>query len=154
MKSIKQMVNEALTVNEASVKYDDKTVYHFNTSTQVEDAKVGNKWYNVKAGETCRLIDDNGEISTVQLMSGEIVNVESNLVVENQIDENYTNDDLRKAGIPLNYDERNGHIPDFSDEALLNEYKISLQHKPKFDPFPGEYRRALAIELSKRNIKH
>jgi hypothetical protein len=69
-------------VNENKQKYADDITYTINKSTEVEDAKIGNKFYNVKKGEKVRLIDDNGEIATVELASGEIVNIESEFVNE------------------------------------------------------------------------
>lgn len=71
----KQCINE-------STKYADNITYTITADTQVEDSKIANKFYNVKHGDKVRLIDDNGEIATVELSSGEIVNIESNFVNE------------------------------------------------------------------------
>ena len=61
----------------------DTHKYKITINTEVEDHRIGNKFYNVKKGEKVELIDDDGDIATVKLHSGEIVNIESKYVVEN-----------------------------------------------------------------------
>lgn len=74
------MIPESL-VNEA------KEMYKIAIDTEVEDSKIGNKFYSVKKGEKVELIDDDGEIATVKLKSGEIVNIESEYVIESLVNE-------------------------------------------------------------------
>lgn len=65
-----------------SVITEKKEMYKIAIDTEVEDAKIGNKFYNVKKGEIVELIDDDGDIAKVKLKSGEIVNIESEHVNE------------------------------------------------------------------------
>ena len=68
-----------------SVVTEKKEMYKISIDTEVEDSKIGNKFYNVKKGEKVELIDDDGDIATVKLKSGEIVNIESKFVIESVV---------------------------------------------------------------------
>lgn len=73
--------DEAVFVKE-SVVTEGKEMYKISINTQVEDSKIGNKFYNVKKGEKVELVDDDGDVATVKLKSGEIVNIESKYIIE------------------------------------------------------------------------
>lgn len=75
-------------VNE-SIITEKKEMYKISINTEVEDSKIANKFYNVRKGEKVELIDDDGDIATVKLHSGETVNIESKYVVESNNDKPY-----------------------------------------------------------------
>jgi len=70
-----------------SVVNEGKEMYKISIDTEGEDSKIGNKFYNVKKGEKVELVDDDGDIATVKLKSGEVVNIESKYVVESTVTE-------------------------------------------------------------------
>jgi predicted DNA binding CopG/RHH family protein len=76
---LKSVFDSAVSEEVVSEK---KGMYKITKNTEVEDYKIGNKFYNVKKGEKVELIDDDGDIATVKLRSGEIVNIESQFVDE------------------------------------------------------------------------
>ena len=70
-----------------SLVNEGKEMYKISIDTEVEDSKIGNKFYNVRKGEKVELVDDDGDIATVKLKSGEVVNIESKYVVESVVTE-------------------------------------------------------------------
>ena len=128
---------------------NEKDMYKIAIDTEVEDAKIGNKFYNVKKGEIVKLIDDNGDVATVKLKSGEVVNIESKYVVEGRIALNhvYANapvrnkvleilkngrvteqdfmDAVSKSGAPSKWISRNSHFFKVEEEDGVKYYSLS-----------------------------
>jgi predicted DNA binding CopG/RHH family protein len=127
--SIKELLKWLKSVYD-SVVYEEvvsekKGMYKITKNTEVEDSKIGNKFYNVKKGEKVELIDDDGDIATVKLRSGEIVNIESQFVHESDVNEG--------EGISKSIHD---HWFDLYGEKFINEYpKVAkiLKNRPNID---------------------
>jgi hypothetical protein len=78
----KAQLKRAKAASNESEVTEGKEMYKISIDTEVEDSKIGNKFYNVRKGEKVELVDDDGDIATVKLKSGEIVNIESKYIIE------------------------------------------------------------------------
>jgi hypothetical protein len=148
IKLFEQFTNDLLYEGFKNI-YEKKDMYKIAIDTEVEDAKIGNKFYNVKKGEAVELIDDNGDIAKVKLKSGEIVNIESEYIVEGRIALNhvYANAPVRnkvlellkngkisesdfmnavsKAGAPSKWIQRNSQYFKVEEEDGVKFYSLS-----------------------------
>ena len=89
----KAQLKRAKAASNESEVTEGKEMYKISIDTEVEDSKIGNKFYNVRKGEKVELVDDDGDIATVKLKSGEIVNIESKYIIESIVNEADVNSD-------------------------------------------------------------